>query len=189
MPITNLPNPGMDFTPLTPLTAEQMDDIVENIEAINNATIQTESIADGAITKVKLGADAMSNQNYSTSEIDTGTTWIDGKKIYKRTFDCGAEPNNYDQTDTYFDIPNFEKVVKIDGIMLDAYNESYPIPCVFPINSNERLIYDVAVKEYISGSDAMWAISVRRGCTTGSSGISSRNITKIYVTIYYTKTS
>ena len=42
----------------------------------------TASIADGAVTAAKtaFGGD------YSTSEVDTGFTWIDGKTIYKRTF-------------------------------------------------------------------------------------------------------
>lgn len=190
MPITNLPNPGMDFTPLTPLTAEEMDDIVENIEAINNATIQTGSIADGAITKAKLGADAMSNQNYSTTEIDTGTTWIDGKKIYKKTFDCGAEPANYDTAITYIDdIQGLDKVVKIEGIMTNGRGNYYPIPYVDPINSSERFFYSVRVKEYVSGSDTSRAIEIRRGCTSGASGLTSLNIAKTYITLYYTKSS
>lgn len=189
MPITTLPNPGMDFTPLTPLTAEEMDDIVENIEAINNATIQTGSIADGAITKAKLGADAMSNQNYSTTEIDTGTTWIDGKKIYKKTFDCGAEPANYQSTETYFDIPNFGNVVKIEGIMTDGYDDFYPIPFNYPNSSSNRLFYSVSVKKYVSSSETRRAIEIRRGTIAGTYDITSLDITKIYVTLFYTKTS
>lgn len=181
MPITTLPNPGMDFTPLTPLTAEEMDDLVENIEAINNATIQTDSIADGAITKVKLGADAMSNQNYSTSEIDTGTTWIDGKKIYKKTIDCGAEPEAGRATATNLNIPNFEKAVKIEGIMLDSYNEAYPIPyCNASASGSTNADYELQVVQ-ASGS-LTWQVWVIRGSY-------SLEITKIYVTVYYTKTS
>lgn len=167
MPITTLPNPGMDFTPLTPLTAEEMDNIVENIEAINEAP----------------------GLNYSTSEIDTGMTWIDGKKIYKKTFDCGAEPANYQSTDTYFDIPNFGNVVKIEGIMTDGYDDFYPIPFNFPNSSSNRLFYSVSVKKYVSSSETRRAIEIRRGTIAGTYDITSLDITKIYVTLYYTKTS
>jgi hypothetical protein len=31
--------------------------------------------------------------NYSTSEVATGETWIDGKPIYRKIIDCGALPN------------------------------------------------------------------------------------------------
>lgn len=182
MPITNLPNPGMDFTPLTPLTAEQMDDIVENIEAINNATIQTGSIADGAITKAKLGADAMSNQNYSTSEIDTGTTWIDGKKIYKKTIDCGAPPSAGLTNNIDINVTNFEKAVKIEGIMYDSSNEAFPLPYCDSSFSNTNGNYEVDVYK-IQGSGA-WQIWISRGNANANLGI-----TKIYVTLYYTKTS
>lgn len=167
MSITTLPNPGMDFTPLTPLTAEEMDDIVENIEAINEAP----------------------GLNYSTSEIDTGMTWIDGKKIYKKTFDCGAEPANYQSTDTYFDIPNFGNVVKIEGIMTDGYDDFYPIPFNCPNSSSNRLFYSVSVKKYVSSSETRRAIEIRRGTIAGTYDIQSLDITKIYVTLYYTKTS
>ena len=31
--------------------------------------------------------------NYSTSEVNTGKKWIDGKPIYRKVVDCGALPN------------------------------------------------------------------------------------------------
>jgi len=182
MPITTLPNPGMDFTPLTPLTAEEMDNIVENIEAINNATIQTGSIADGAITKAKLGADAMSNQNYSTTEIDTGTTWIDGKKIYKKTIDCGAPPATGQTKNIDINVANFEKAIKIEGIMFDNSNEAFPLPFIDSSFSNTNGNYEVEVYQ-IQGSGT-WQIWVSRGNANADLGI-----TKVYVTLYYTKTS
>lgn len=43
----NLPNPGMDFTPFDILTAEEMDDLVENIESLADGT----GIGDGALKK------------------------------------------------------------------------------------------------------------------------------------------
>lgn len=133
MSITTLPNPGMDFTPLTTLTAEQMDDIVENIEAINNATIQTNSIANGAVTRAKLAADATSGQNYSTAEINTGTTWTDGKTIYKKTYaKTIASAQSESSYTTALNISNLSAVVKIEGIrkvtMTDSTIEYLPIP-------------------------------------------------------------
>ena len=45
-----LPNPGMDAVPFTPLTAEFLDDIIENIESLSSGT----GIGDGSITADKL---------------------------------------------------------------------------------------------------------------------------------------
>lgn len=178
MPITNLPNPGMDFTPLTPLTAEQMDDIVENIEAINNATIQTGSIADGAITKAKLGADAMSNQNYSTSEIDTGTTWIDGKKIYKKTFvKTLSSPSVESSYSTALGITNISEVVKFEAShkRIGAYSDIMSLPYY-----KGSAYYDFYVDLNENSLEVNWNLS-----GTGLTGTSYSDI----ITIYYTKTS
>lgn len=54
-----LPNTGMDAVPFTPLTAEFLDDMIENIEALsdgsgfNTGAIDTASLADGAVTGAK----------------------------------------------------------------------------------------------------------------------------------------
>ena len=45
-----LPNPGMDAVPFTPLTAEFLDDIIENIESLSSGT----GIGDGSIAASKL---------------------------------------------------------------------------------------------------------------------------------------
>lgn len=39
MAATTLPYPGMDFVPLDVLTADELDHLVANIEAVNNASI------------------------------------------------------------------------------------------------------------------------------------------------------
>lgn len=56
-----LPNPSMSFSPFAILTAEEMNDLVENIESLASGTgfnagaISTAAIADGAVTTAKLG--------------------------------------------------------------------------------------------------------------------------------------
>lgn len=80
--INNLPNPGMTFSPFDPLTAEEQNQLVENIESLADGT----GIGDGAVTAQKLDYATLAFGNYSTTEQDTGFKWIDGKAIYKRTF-------------------------------------------------------------------------------------------------------
>lgn len=99
MALTTLPYPNMDFVPLDILTADELDQIVANIEAINNATIgassiannaiTTPKIADGAITTKKLDADATGmvylGETVLTSTADrisfTASTTYDNYKI------------------------------------------------------------------------------------------------------------
>lgn len=57
MALVTLPYPSMDFTPLDILTADELDQIVANYEAINNATIQTTNIANNAVTSAKISLD------------------------------------------------------------------------------------------------------------------------------------
>ena len=55
-----LPHPGMDAVPFTPLTAEFLDSMIENIESLSSGTgfengaITTNSIANAAITSPKI---------------------------------------------------------------------------------------------------------------------------------------
>lgn len=55
----SLPNPGMDAVPFTPLTAEFLDNMIENIESLADGTgfdagaIGTTDIAAGAVTAAK----------------------------------------------------------------------------------------------------------------------------------------
>lgn len=50
--------------------------------ALPSNTVNGQAIADGSVTASKTAFGG----NYSTSEVNTGFTWIDGKPIYKRTF-------------------------------------------------------------------------------------------------------
>ena len=54
--------------------------------AIKNGAVTTDKIADKAVTADKIDFTTLAFGNYSTTEVDTGFKWIDGKAIYKRTF-------------------------------------------------------------------------------------------------------
>lgn len=69
MAITVLPYPSMDFTPLDVLTADELDQIVANIDAINNASIPTSSIANSAITTAKINDGAITTNKIDANAI------------------------------------------------------------------------------------------------------------------------
>lgn len=110
--------------------------------------------------------------NYSTTEVDTGYTWVDGKTIYKKTINTGALPNNTDKYVAH-GIPNIGRVIRLEGY---AYRTSdgalYPLPFTSNIAAANSIGVTVSLTEI--------AIGV---------GMDRSNITESYITLYYTKTS
>lgn len=72
-----LPNPGMDAVPFTPLTAEFLDDMIENIESLSDGTgfgtgvINTAALANGAVTSAKIGTGEVKTTNILDSNVTT----------------------------------------------------------------------------------------------------------------------
>lgn len=69
MALTTLPYPNMDFVPLDILTADELDQIVANIEAINSASIGTSAIANNAITTPKIADGAITTEKLDADAI------------------------------------------------------------------------------------------------------------------------
>lgn len=87
MALTTLPYPNMDFVPLDILTADELDHIVANYTAINNTTIGTSNIANGAITGDKLSKTTIPMMGIGTTTIRTLDT-ISSDMTYTATRDC-----------------------------------------------------------------------------------------------------
>ena len=84
-------------------------------------TVSTNSIADGAVTSDKVDWSTIEISNYSTSEVATGATWIDGRTIYKKTINFGSMPNNATKSVPH-GISNLGMMVKIEGIAWYSLN-------------------------------------------------------------------
>ena len=69
--------------------------------------------------------------SYSTSEVNTGKKWIDGKPIYRKVVDCGALPN---ATYKYVNhnISNLEAFINISVISSTASGSGTMLPYVNP---------------------------------------------------------
>ena len=109
-----LPYPSLVFVPLDILTADQMNEIVANYEYIANQF----PIAASNIDFTTLSG------NYSTTEVDTGYTWIGGQNVYKKTIETGA----FSGTGTLekdHGISNFSFPIAIQGWGLDSNAGEY----------------------------------------------------------------
>ncbi|MBO7735626.1 MAG: hypothetical protein J6S67_23875 [Methanobrevibacter sp.] len=73
-----------------------------------------------------LSEQVSSLQTYSTTEINTGMKWIDGKPIYRKVVDFGSLPNNtYKDKDT--GIRGVDTVINIRGYSSNG-NIVLPLP-------------------------------------------------------------
>lgn len=83
--IGNLPYPMPPVSPFDTIKSQETNERIANIESLANGTGQ----GDGSITAVKTAFGG----NYTTTEVNTGFTWVDGKTIYKKTVSVGPLPN------------------------------------------------------------------------------------------------
>lgn len=68
--------------------------------------------------------------DYSTSEVETGQTWIDGSPIYRKVINFGALPNNTVKSVNH-NISDLLQIIKIETIGYDPANVRWiPIPFV-----------------------------------------------------------
>lgn len=109
-------------------------------------------------------------QSYSTTEMDTGATWIDGKHIYKKTFSFTLD--NADSTTVNHGISDFGLLIKFEGTVVQSSTKTVPIP---------RTLIDT---NYQVGLEGVTTTSFE--IDVGSSGPRGK---QAYMTLYYTKSS
>lgn len=110
----------------------------------------------------QMPATTSSSDSYSYDEIDTGSNWVDGKRIFKKTVDFGSLPNAADKKVAH-GITGIQTVMKIEAIMTQGTNS-----WVIPYNTYVSIVS-------VEGSNVM----IRT--TTNYSAYNA------YVTLYYTK--
>lgn len=147
-------------------TGENIElELVNQIPTIDStvSTTSTNGIENQAITNYVKDINV-----YSTNEVDTGKTWIDGKPIYRKVVDCGLLPNNTFK-DVSHNISNLDEIININGII--NYNNGFYN--LFPLYKTSSIAYI----DYIS-------TSIFKIKTTQSEG--NANLKLI---VEYTKTS
>ena len=113
----------------------------------------------------------LENSSYSTSEVKTNATWIDGKPIYKTTFDFGSLPNNAIKNVDH-GVANIAQVVKIDGIISFGSGNWCSIPLVYKgVDSTYNAEFQVSTTQI--------------HCATNQ----DRSNLSAIITFYYTKTT
>ena len=91
---------------------------------------------------------------YSTDEVDTGVTWIDGNKIYRKVISAGTLPNNTTKS-IATGITGLGIMLRIYGIANTA-GGACPLPFVDDADVSGNILIDYQANgdvRIISGSD------------------------------------
>lgn len=121
---------------------------------------------DSSITASKLDFTTLAFGNHSTTEVDTGFKWIDGKTIYKKTVDFGVLPNNTAKNVAH-GIVGLSWLVNLEGTSSTATGTFMAL-------------------NRTASSFVVWNVDATNITVTANSSMASYTTT--YVTLYYTKT-
>lgn len=153
------------------------------VEAINEAastgsggdTLPIYSIVDYDGDTVPSGYEEVNS--YSTTEVKTGDTWIDGKPIYRKVL-TGTLPTGSGSSNDFYLDTNAE-VRKVSGFVKSIYNQWWPVPCTYSsAGYNMYLIVDGTV----SGDSPINKFSIECGSYYNTSS-------KYFIIVEYTKTT
>lgn len=90
--------------------------------------------------------------DYSLEEQDTGLKWIDGKKIYQKTVDCGTGPSAKSIKSVPHNISGISTIVSMDGF---GFNGSiyWPLPYLWATVESRGGLYMDENNVYIDALD------------------------------------
>lgn len=106
-------------------TGDELAQPVDTVEAGNLHAVTSNAVAEAL--------------SYSTEEVNTGKKWIDGKPIYRQTFNIGNLPNNTAKV-VNISISNLNDIIKVEGIA-NTTNIVLPIPYTSPDNTERISVY------------------------------------------------
>lgn len=153
------------------LTGAQIKDLTTKIKSKADrsslATVATSGNYNDLSNKPTIPTD---NSSYSTSEVKTSATWINGKPIYKKTFSFTLA--NAESTTINHGISNFGLLIKFEGTVVQSSTKNVPIP---------RTLID---PNYQIGLEGVTTTSFE--IDVGSSGPRGK---QAYMTLWYTKTT
>ena len=163
--------------PLTPTTIKSL--LGNNTMWTDGDTLEVKYITKDFQPIVDL-IEANASEPYSDdytldTEIEVGT-WVDGSTLYRKTKEITGNKNaGYEGT--IYTAGSGEHIVKLDGCIYNDYYSgmAYPINMAYSTNNGT-----MAFSTYVTGADAE-TVLFRNGWSSA--------ISKIYLVVYYTKSS
>lgn len=95
--------------------------------ASGTTDITSNMISNGQVAVIDESHVSQDPYSYSTEEVNTGATWLDGKTIYKKTIAVTSITGNTDMNINH-GISNLEHCIKVEGVALLSGGSSRIIP-------------------------------------------------------------
>ena len=134
----SLPHPNIVFTPLTTITAQDHNNQMANVASladgtgVNDGAIVGDKLKEGTITADKIDFTTIPGNKYTTTEQDTGKKWIDGKTIYRKTFEVNTKAQGNVEQIIDIDLPKKPlQIIKVEG-GIRAGADFYPLEYINP---------------------------------------------------------
>ncbi len=124
------------------------------------------------MSRLNLGDNLILDTDYSTSEVKTGATWINGKPIYSKVVQCSFSSTSGQTSTNAHGVAGILEIVKYDAISTTNSPVWYKLPYC---SGQTGTPYAIATVD---------RTNIYLGTTI--SGLLGRNC---YVTIYYTKST
>ena len=144
---------------------KQINELIENINTQIEDLQPVNSVTSGNMQSVTSNAVSRA-MSYSTSEVNTGKKWINGKTIYSKTY---YNVSNFPHS---AGLTNVDEITKIDAVAIDVGSNFYPLPFVTVVNG----VTYYANIYYNKNNNAIYSDS-------------NSNIEGVNVTLEYTKTT
>lgn len=124
---------------------------VDNAGVLATDVVETAKIKDGAVTAGKTAFGG----SYTTSEVDTGFKWVDGKTIYKKTVSLGAMPNNTNKNVAH-GITTPDTFIKQEGMITNGTN-THTLPTVSNSTNTASLRISFTSTNIVLETNANWS--------------------------------
>jgi len=124
---------------------------ITNGSITDKRTIATPKLADGAVTAGKTAFGG----SYTTSEVDTGFKWVNGKTIYKKTVSLGAMPNNTIKNVAH-GITTSDTFIKQEGMITNGTN-THTLPTVSNSTNTAALRISFTSTNIVLETNANWS--------------------------------
>lgn len=115
-----------------PVTSNAVAETAADLEPVDEVTLNNmHSVTSNAVAN---------SMRYSTSEVNTGKKWIDGKPIYRKVVDCGALPN----ADFKYVNHNISNLGVIINVFVNSYTASgngTMLPYVNPVSISGQISF------------------------------------------------
>ena len=118
-----MPHQNLDAVPFTPLTAEFLDNMNENIESLARGT----GLEPAAVKASNIDFATFAAHDYSTAEVSTGRKWTNGRMIYQKSLVFSTTGSGAEETGANNETFDYiSEIIYLSAVLNMPNGERYP---------------------------------------------------------------